>query len=728
MSEVPVSHRPRLRRLLPGVLGTAALGAVVAAAAAAPGTVQGAARHATVDGPAPVDTPRMRLPAMPAPRYEDSLRDPLVVRAVNGVLTATLEVDTATLPVPDSAGHNMLNLRSFRLTATTDPAYRLNDPRFNSRFPGPTFRVQRGDLVRILLMNELPAGGPQDSNEACEQPTVTLPVGIPDMYQSCFHGPNLTNIHYHGMHVTPDSTSTVVGDDVLLAIAPGDNLQYSFRIPENQSPGTHWYHPHKHGSVALQVTNGMAGAFIVEDTTAGLDSIVKHHRMIEHVVAVQQVAETMGLFGGQGLDSSPPLVNGQYQPTVYMAPGEVQRWRIINENTTKTSKTFDIGFYDYPNKDEPALFDIARDGVQFAPDNYDSRRPDVSLHMAPGQRLDVFVRAPLAEGVHLFEVSHNGGAGRESRDPTLPPDTDLVNTNQSVQADAPPVVVLKVVVDRALRGRNTYLPTSLPPQLPFLQGQLSAARDTAVVVFTDSLFRNPTQFYLGSHSNPFQRWNDNTVFVPSDVNENDMPMVLGETQTWRVVNNSAEGINHPFHIHINPFQVNRIVYPLGTNDPFYQMYEQLNAAAERGTPIWLDVLPLPIPRTDTTYVQQAGGKVDTVHTRVEAYAVITQKYDDFEGCRDEQCGPPVGYFVMHCHILGHEERGMMQVLQVVEPGEPVSPPEGHTGPGHSHGAHQPAPAGGGGRGSGGGQGRGGGGGGGGGQGQPQQAPQPEHRH
>ena len=35
--------------------------------------------------------------------------------------------------------------------------------------------------------------------------------------------------------------------------------------------------------------------------------------------------------------------------------------------------------------------------------------------------------------------------------------------------------------------------------------------------------------------------------------------------------------------------------------------------------------------------------------------VIRQRYEDF-----------VGKFVMHCHILGHEERGMMQLLEVVQ--------------------------------------------------------------
>ncbi|HEX2094821.1 MAG TPA: multicopper oxidase family protein [Longimicrobiaceae bacterium] len=651
--------------------------------------------------------------------YADSLREPAVVRSVNGVLTATLVVDTATLQVPRSATQkDVLNLRSYRLASTTDPAYRQNDPRFTPAFPGPTFRVKRGDLVRIQLINNLPKGGPQGANDVCIQPRPDLLRGanieIPDVFQGCFHGLNYTNIHYHGMHVTPDSTSTVVGDDVLMVIAPGDTLQYSFRIPENQSPGTHWYHPHKHGSVAIQVANGMAGAFIVEDPRSGLDSIVRNLGMIEHLIAIQQVSETVGLLGGFGvLDAPPPLVNGQFRPTIYMAPGEVQRWRIVNENTTRTTKTFDVGFSDVGGVEEPRLYDIARDGVQFAPVNYDPRRADAFLHMAPGQRLDVFVKAPPTHGTHYFQTTHIPGAGRQTRNATLPVDSTLGGE----KADT--VILFKVVVDSTLRGRNTRLPGSLPPLPDFLRGRLPVAGDTALVVFTDSLNQQPTQFYLGSRLNPYQRFDDNSVFVPSDTSGTAMPMVLDSVQTWKIVNNSQQQINHPFHIHINPFQVNRVVYPLGKDDPFHELYEQLNAAAERGSPIWLDVLPLPLPATSTSFPRNATpadtifiGGADTIAvadslrksvtvvpfprsvesgTPNTAYAVITQKYDDFEGCRDGQCGAPTGYFVMHCHILGHEERGMMQVLQVVEPGQPVSPPQGHVRAGHD--AHQPAPGG-----------------------------------
>lgn len=704
MTQEPASPPPGRRRPLQELLAAFAVAAAITAGVGWPGMMQAASGPAVLamEGSAPADTPRARVRPVAPRDYADSLRDPPVVRSVGGVLNATLAVNMAPLLVDTFVtridttasgqvdtttftNQTTMNLRSYRLTSTTDPAYQSILP-LAPAFPGPTFRVQRGDLVRIRLINNLPMGGPRESNEACIQPATDSVKGltIPDVYQACFHGPNYTNIHYHGMHVTPDSTSTAVGDDVLMVIAPGDTLQYSFRIPQNQSPGTHWYHPHKHGSVAIQVANGMAGAFIVDDPATGLDSIVRTLRMREHLMAIQQVAERVGLLGHPGeLDKSPVLVNGQYQPTVYMAPGEVQRWRIVNENTTRTTKTFQIGFADSAGR-EPLMYDIARDGVQFAPGNYTTRYADTALFMAPGQRLDVFVKAPMTPGTHVFHAVHNGGASRATRDRSLRAGTDILPDAEPRDETAPPGAVLfRVVVDSTLSGRNTRLPSSLPPLPPFLAETLPVQRDTALIVFTDSLNQKPSQFYLGSRLNPFQRFDDNSVFVPSDTVGTAMPMALGQTQTWKIVNNSQQGINHPFHIHINPFQVNRVVYFPG--DPFGELYEQLNAAADSGRPIWLDVLPLPQARQDT-----AGNGIPNT-----AYAVITQKYDTFKGCPDGNCGPPIGAFVMHCHILGHEERGMMQVLEVVEPWDQASAPRAPAGthpPAHGgHGSGSQAP-------------------------------------
>src|SRR5258708_39789220 len=70
----------------------------------------------------------------------------------------------------------------------------------------------------------------------------------------------ITNLHTHGLHVSPAGNS----DNVFREIPPGASFQYTFTIPPDHPSGTFWYHPHKHGSVAYQMANGMAGALIVE--------------------------------------------------------------------------------------------------------------------------------------------------------------------------------------------------------------------------------------------------------------------------------------------------------------------------------------------------------------------------------------------------------------------------------------------------------------------------------
>jgi FtsP/CotA-like multicopper oxidase with cupredoxin domain len=682
---------------------------VIAAGVGAHPALRGAPALATVwtDGPAPAGTPQVRARTLDRMRYADSLRQPLTVRSVNGVLSATLDVTMANLPVTragvvtnntvvtDTLVTDTLPLRTYTLAATTDPAYRRNDPRFTPRYPGPTFRVRPGDLVQIWLRNKLPRPTRRDErNDVCmtypaAQPLPdTIPPYPRDQFQDCFHGPNYTNIHYHGMHVSPDSNSTVVGDDVLMVIAPGDSVLYSFRIPMNQSPGTHWYHPHKHGSVAIQVANGMAGAFIVEDPDNGLDRFTREHNLPEHLIGFQQIDTIVGLFHGDQvniLDKVPPLVNGQNFPAIYMAPGEMQRWRIVNENVTRNTKTLEFRFEDRPGH-EPQMAEVARDGVQFANANI-AMDTDTSLLLGAGNRLDVIVKAPLEPGTHHFRLRHLPGASRETRDPRLPRTGELEHQDrQQLAAEGNSYLLLRVVVDPSLRSRNrnvphriadlaSFLGRRIPPPPTFLGGNLRMATNPAVVVFTDTgspgNFQTPAQFFLGSARNPFQRFNDSVVFVPSDVAGNPMPMYLDSTQTWQVVNNSARNVhvNHPFHIHINPFQVNWVVAP-NPKDPFLPLYRELNRAASMNqSPIWLDVIPLPLPALDG-----AGNPIPN-----SAYVVLTQRYDRFQGCRDGRCGEPTGQFVMHCHILGHEERGMMQVLEIVKPGQPVSRPRGHHG-------------------------------------------------
>jgi FtsP/CotA-like multicopper oxidase with cupredoxin domain len=634
--------RRRVHPLVPSAVMAVLASAVLAACAASPGGVPGPG-------------PGLGLPPGATPSWPQ----PISVRSVNGMLDVEMNVVMATLNVP---GDGVQQLRAWQLVSANGVSYA--DSANATAFPGPTFRVKPGDRVRILLNNNLPAG---NSNDQCAvYPAVTSGV---DNFQDCFHGYNWTNIHYHGFHVTPDS----VGDDVLLMIAPDSSYQYSFVIPHNQSPGTHWYHPHKHGSVAVQVSNGMSGAFIVEG--GGLDSLASSLRMTEQLIAVQKIDSALNLTDGDG---GVTLVNGADLPVLTMRPNEVQRWRIVNENITKTTN-YQIGFINQSGKDEPTLYDVARDGVQYAPANYDTANPDTLLLMAPGNRLDVFVQAPATPGLHLLSVRSVANTGdriprfQAERASSAPSDT-LFYVN--VVGDGMPV--------------NTTLPASLPPlpdflaNLPGTTTPATILADTgrlAVIVFADTNFarRNPTSvppaFFLGTNDNPRMQFNSDSVYTPENASGVRLPMVLDSVQTWKVVNQSP-ATNHPFHIHINPFQVIDVYYPRGSADPNAALYAQLDSAAQvRGAPIWLDVLPLPVPSADGS---TAG------------YALIRQAYQPFlnaDGTVCTDCGPPTGEFVMHCHILGHEERGMMQVIEIV-PTAGTAPGQGLRTGGHgSHGAH-----------------------------------------
>jgi FtsP/CotA-like multicopper oxidase with cupredoxin domain len=92
-------------------------------------------------------------------------------------------------------------------------------------------------------------------------------------------------------------------------------------------------------------------------------------------------------------------------------------------------------------------------------------------------------------------------------------------------------------------------------------------------------------------------------------------------------------VAHPFHIHINPFQVIKIEKPTG--DDTYEKYEP------KDNFVWQDVIAIPAAIINGSHI--TPGRV-----------TIRQSFLDFPGT-----------FVLHCHILAHEDRGMMQLVRIV---------------------------------------------------------------
>ncbi len=316
-SEAQESHSPVLvsrRRLLSAGLGLGA--ALLWTGRAWPA---GEMAHGS-SSMSPPGTPQVTPPATAGPLVEPEVR-----RSAGGLLSTTLRIRYA---YQDIGGYK-LHLRTYEGTT-----------------PGPTLRVRPGDVMRFRLVNELPPNRdaqPSDHN-------------LPNRF-------NTTNLHVHGMHVSPAG----IADNVLREMEPGRTYDIEIPIPASHPPGTYWYHPHRHGSANVQVGSGMAGAIIVEGDFAGVPQIAHAQ---DRVLLLQQLAfDALGTV--ESFDTVWPMqaarlftVNGQLRPTITMRPGEVQRWRVIH-----------AGFHDSTpiGLDGHLLHEIGADGIAL-PRNADAEK------------------------------------------------------------------------------------------------------------------------------------------------------------------------------------------------------------------------------------------------------------------------------------------------------------------------------------------------------------------
>jgi FtsP/CotA-like multicopper oxidase with cupredoxin domain len=110
----------------------------------------------------------------------------------------------------------------------------------------------------------------------------------------------------------------------------------------------------------------------------------------------------------------------------------------------------------------------------------------------------------------------------------------------------------------------------------------------------------------------------------------DQCMAEDALQDWVLENYTT--IAHPFHIHVNPFQVLRVNMPA-----------EGKTYAPKDNFVWQDTIAIPPAKLNPDKTVQTPGSV-----------VIRHAFPDF-----------VGTYVLHCHILAHEDRGMMQLVRVV---------------------------------------------------------------
>src|ERR1700720_2060024 len=227
------------------------------------------------------------------------------------------------LPLPLS-----LRAKDHTLSLTLHAAIAANGKNsfyFNGQPNAPTLRLSPGDQLKITYINDLPAK-PQ---EKC-------------LIAPCM---DMTNLHFHGLTVSPDAPQ----DDVLDMLAmPGKSLRYTVQIPKNHPPGLYWYHTHPHGESHRQVLDGMSGALVIEGMEsyfpplAGLPEriLIVRGRSIgrgpQSADLIQRVQLGSNACGGE---SEPPseifTLNGTVRPQIEIAPGEHQFWRLVNASADR---------------------------------------------------------------------------------------------------------------------------------------------------------------------------------------------------------------------------------------------------------------------------------------------------------------------------------------------------------------------------------------------------------
>lgn len=424
-----------------------------------------------------------------------------------------------------------------------------------------------------------------------------------------------------------------------------------------QAPGTHWYHAHKHGSTAINVANGMTGAFVIEGKYDDeLNAFYgENWTRSQPVMVINQLGVTPNLErGGQGQDKGPDFsVNGRLQPVITMRPGEVQMWRIVN--TSGRAGIFFVG--------PPQNFNwkqIAQDGVQFADVNYQASNND-SFLLASGNRADLLVQAPTSPAGALIPV-----LVQNEVDPS-----DLATAAQIT------LFYVNVTGDAATGNQAKFIPNA--PTFPAFLADITDAEVQGTKKIT---FSSTSPGKGGVHKIDDKQFSGEVGEV----------VLLNTVEEWKVMNATyGPAISHPFHIHVNPFQVIEVFSPndtitdprTGQSVPRYvfdkaaltvdgQCYLDPHGNPDSWKPcgppaptpanaIWWDVFPIPsgIKATDAQGKPILDDKGQQIG--IPGYFRMRSRFVDYSG-----------FYVMHCHILAHEDRGMMTIVEVAPLQSPYS--------------------------------------------------------
>ena len=414
------------------------------------------------------------------------------------------------------------------------------------------------------------------------------------------------NVHYHGTNTSPQCH----GDQVIhTVINSGETFNYSLQFPANEPPGLYWYHPHIHGLAEAAVQGGASGAIIVggianfQPAVSGLPERVL-------VVRDQPVAGAPspgGIIPSWDVSLNYVPIPYVTSPTPGFTPSIIQMQTGGKEFWRVTNSSADT-ILDlqllYDNVAQPLKL-VALDGVPIG--SQDGTVPGQTL-----SQTDILI--PPA-GRAEFIVTAPSAMVKSAIFQTL-------NINTGPDGDNDPTRPLAVI--------HT---SSAKPSLPITEspsGTVPGALFSNLATTTPTAAR--TLYFSEVLSDPTNPASPTNFFItvagatPVLFDPNNPPAIVttqGSVEDWTIQNQTGE--NHEFHLHQVHFllvAVDGVPVPPSQQ----QYYDTIQV------PFWSGTGPYP-----------------SVTVRA-----------DFRG-------PDIGDFVYHCHILGHEDNGMMAIIRVLPP-------------------------------------------------------------
>jgi o-aminophenol oxidase len=543
---------------------------------------------------------------------------------------------------------------------------------YEGQFPGPTIEVRSGRKLRVAWSNDvegtIPLIGVTSPIAQANVPGYCNADGSLRAGHELIEGatdlPAWTVVHLHG-------AMTNAGNDGWAhnAVLRG-NAQLT-EYPNGQQSTTLWYHDHAMAVTRFNVHAGLTGMYLIRDEEEdGLDLPDRDHEV--PLIITDRNLDTdpaTGALTGQLLfkpaEVAPGviipvtgpfnLVNGVIWPHMDV-DARWYRFRVLN---AANSRFYTLNLIDEAGvTHNDAMRVIGTDGGLLpAPASI----PDGGLIMAPAERADVLIDFSRFTGQRLRLANFGVPAGG-------PVERDLMEFR--------------------VENRDRHDPFELPAELS--RSYVRLQHGTTVPEDHDHVFVALVPPGSAEEAHP-QMWE--LAEVPDDEVPAAFPArgviqvtdpANGKVRTFRMVASLFDdtttffidhdrwavwnlihlgGPTHPIHIHMSQFQL--------LTRRRYQVDQQNNVPGF-DIPTGGTTAPLPAPGAGTPLEEYEKGWKDVFQLYPGEWLTVAGK---FEGA--------TGQFMYHCHILDHEDEGMMRPF-VVHPPEVA---KFHVHPGGHHGEH-----------------------------------------